>query len=328
MTRLALIGGSEVATSYQSVSSRLPHIVFSAVVEGNPETARRVAESLGAPISAGSFEDLLAVNADAFDAVLMHRPVEPVTSIAEAAAKAGKHMMIASPLAPTAAAASGIVETCRSAGVRLMAGHSLRFMPSQQTVKEALAAGNLGDPGLLRIHRWRPSRNDKTSKHNDGMMEMALDSIDLANWLFAGLPTEVYAWGHSDYVQVHLGFPAGGMALIDCACTLPEGDDYFSLSLIGSTGATYADDHHNRNLLFGGGEPRAINTAQGPFHLIKQLEEFVSAIEEQREPAVTAAEAVAALQVAEAAAESIASKCAMHLTRDKYGPTGGAYEPA
>jgi len=320
MTRLAVIGGSDVATSYQSVSSRLPKIVFSAVVDGNPASARRVAESLGASISAASFEDLLAVNADDFDAVLIHQPVESVTSIAEAAANAGKHLMISSPLAPTAAAAADIVEACRIAGVRLMAGQSLRFMPSQQTVKDALAAGKLGDPGLLRIHRWRPPRNDKTSKQNDVMMELALDGIDLANWLFAELPTEVYALGHSDYVQVHLGFPAGGMALIDCARTLPAGGSYFSLSLIGSTGAIYADDHHNRNLLFSGGEPGAIDTGQGSFHLIKQLEEFVSAVETQREPAITGAEGVAVLQVAEAAGKSITSRCAMHST-------GGAYEP-
>ena len=43
------------------------------------------------------------------------------------------------------------------------------------------------------------------------------------------------------------------MALIDCAQTLPQGDGYFSLSLIGSTGAAYADSHHNRQLLYGGG---------------------------------------------------------------------------
>ena len=44
------------------------------------------------------------------------------------------------------------------------------------------------------------------------------------------------------YVHVHLGFPEGGMALMDDAQTLSGGDGCFSLSMIGSTGAAYAND--------------------------------------------------------------------------------------
>ena len=40
-----------------------------------------------------------------------------------------------------------------------------------------------------------------------------------------------------EYVQLHLGFANGGMALIDHAQTLPPGEGYYSLSLIGSKGA-------------------------------------------------------------------------------------------
>ena len=48
-------------------------------------------------------------------------------------------------------------------------------------------------------------------------------------------------------------FPEGGMALIDCSRALqPSCDPYFSLTVIGSTGAAYADDHHNTNLLYKG----------------------------------------------------------------------------
>jgi predicted dehydrogenase len=111
------------------------------------------------------------------------------------------------------------------------------------------------------------------------------------------------------------------MALIDDAQTLPGGDGYFSLSLIGSTGAAYADDHHNRNLLFRGGDPRAIETGQGSLHLTAQLQEFVAAIEEQREPATTGADGQAALQVAEAAVASLQSRQALRLI-------GGTYELA
>ena len=54
---------------------------------------------------------------------------------------------------------------------------------------------------------------------------------------------------------VHLGFKCGGMALIDFTNSLPDGDNYESLCLIGSKGVAYADDHRNRNLFFNGGAP-------------------------------------------------------------------------
>jgi predicted dehydrogenase len=190
-------------------------------------------------------------------------------------------------------------------------------MPSQQEVKSALTDGKLGEPGLLRIHRWAESTDQ--SNTDDIVMNQTVDGIDLAIWLFDGMPTEVYAISRPSYVQVHLGFADGGMALIDDARTLPSGDGYFSLSLIGSTGAAYADDHHNRNLLFRGGDPNAIDTGQGSLHLTAQLREFIAAIEEQREPVANGTDGQVALQVAEAAVSSLQSRQALRMI-------GGSYE--
>ena len=144
--------------------------------------------------------------------------------------------------------------------------------------------------------------------------------IDVANWLFEDLPSEVYATGRGDdYLQVHLGFPNGGMALIDCASSLPDGGGYFSLSVIGSTGAATADDHHNMNLMYRGGKPLAVAGGQGVSHVRGQLQEFVDAIAEQRPPATSGIDGRNALLVADAAGKSIATGSSFKLA-------GGAYE--
>ena len=317
MTRLALIGCGENAASYTTVTSRLPNVVFVAVVDPEPDVAQRIADSLGASITANSLDDLLDQHLDAFDAVLIPESSGSRVSLAMRSAATGKHVLVASPLSPSAQTAEDVINACRSANVRLMVSHSLRFMPSQQEVKAALTDGKLGEPGLLRMHRWTESTDQSDA---DGiMMGQTVDGIDLAIWLFGGMPTEVYAVSRPSYVQVHLGFADGGMALIDDARTLPGGGEYFSLSLIGSTGAAYADDHHNRNLLFRGGDPSAIETDLGSLHLTAQLQEFVAAIEEQREPAANGADSQAALQVAEAAVASLQSRQALRLI-------GGTYE--
>ncbi len=231
MTRLALIGCGENATSYTAVTPRLANVVFVAVVDPEPDVAQRIADSLGASITASSLDDLLDQHLDAFDAVLILESSDSRVSLAMRSAETGKHVSVASPLAPSAQTAEDIINACRSANVRLMVSNSLRFMPSQQEVKAALTDGKLGEPGLLRMHRWT-----KSTAHHDAnsiMMRQTVDGIDLAIWLFDEMPTEVYAVSCPSYVQVHLGFADGGMALIDDAQTLPDGDGYFSLSLIG-----------------------------------------------------------------------------------------------
>ncbi len=102
------------------------------------------------------------------------------------------------------------------------------------------------------------------------------------------------------------------MALIDCAYNLRPGGAYSALSLIGSKGAAYADEHHNMQLLVGGGRPLAIPTRPDDGYLLPMLQEFINALAGNREPSVTGADAVAALEVVEAASASLTTGQAQH----------------
>ena len=128
-----------------------------------------------------------------------------------------------------------------------------RFSPEAITLKQSLDAGEIGQLGLLRMHLWN-------QKGTDGLQEM-VHAIDLALWFFGDIPEHIHGTASiEDGVKcllVHLGFKCGGMALIDFTNSLPDGDNYESLCLIGFKGAAYADDHRNRNLFFNGGAPEA-----------------------------------------------------------------------
>ena len=73
------------------------------------------------------------------------------------------------------------------------------------------------------------------------------------------------------------------MAMLDFTDTLPEGENYRSLSLIGSKGAAYADDHRNRNLLFAGGAPKASPPNFEHAFIQPMLEDFIVSIREGRD---------------------------------------------
>jgi hypothetical protein len=73
------------------------------------------------------------------------------------------------------------------------------------------------------------------------------------------------------------------MAMLDFTDTLPDGENYRSLCLIGSKGAAYADDHHNRNLFFAGGAPKASPPNIESAFIQPMLEDFIVSVREGRD---------------------------------------------
>src|SRR5947209_10239775 len=153
MVRLALIGCEQPAR-YAAVAGRLREGAFTAVVDPDPERARNVAQQLGASIWTVELGDLLARHAEAFDAVLIHSAVSARETHSRSAIDAGKHVFVKAPVALSTEGADALIEACRAAEVRLMVGETQRFLPAVQAIKESLDAAKLGEPGLLRIHRW------------------------------------------------------------------------------------------------------------------------------------------------------------------------------
>ena len=317
MTCWTLVGAA-AAHRYADALLRLPDVCVAAVVDpdagGQGEAARR----LGAGLQAASLPELLAAHPACCSGVLVHGAAAARLEDAAEAVRHGKHVLLELPPAADAARLEALGEQCTSAGVCLMVGGTFRFLPSQQVLKQRLDSGKLGELGLLRAHRWHAAAGDNTGSVS-GWQDLAAPYLDLANWLFDDRPERVYArTAGSDYVQIHLGFRAGGMALIDVSAGLPPGDGYRSVSVIGSTGAGYADDHHNRALLFGGGDPAAPDPGEGNHDLVGELTEFAAAAAEGRAARVTGADAEAALQVAAAAAASAASGNVAVRREDRY----------
>lgn len=133
---------------------------------------------------------------------------------------------------------------------KVMPAHPWRFLPNVAPLHLQLIAGHLGAPGLLRSHYWTPDSAD--------LRAALFAQVDLSHWLFDATPTTTYAAQRPDYAQVHLGYADERMAMIDVATNRPGTDDYFSIHVIGSDGAAYADDHRNTHLVLGEGGTRAL----------------------------------------------------------------------
>ena len=176
-----------------------------------------------------------------------------------------------------------------------------RFLPSRQLIRQQLDTGKLGEVGLVRVHRWEPTvlhdlnvpgltRHVEIVPHEiNGLPTGLLRDLDLVLWLVGKSPDSIHAVSRSQsndsqsrFIQVHLGFPGGAMALIDYSNQLPEGDGYQSLSVIGSTGAAYADDHQNMQLVFRGGRPLAVRAEETGRRHAALIQEFVEGLQAGR----------------------------------------------
>ena len=152
--------------------------------------------------------------------------------------------------------------------------------------------------------------------------DTALLPFDLALWLLGTKPTEIYALGRlgNAYLQVHFGFPGGGMAILDFSSALPAGRGYASVSLIGSRGAAYSDDHHNTHLRYGGGNPAALISNPDRGHVAVELQAFVNTIANKTPPPHGTVDCLAVHQVVDTVKRSLDSGQVLRVQGDGYEP--------
>jgi len=322
MIRLAIGDVGSAGADLALVLRDLRSAQVVALVEADQDRKSEIADQLDIGVAAGDWNQLFESHADEFDAVVSFSQSMIFGEFIERAVERDKHMLVNGPIDPKTAAA-----LAKPTGTNyIMVTWPLRMMPYQQAVRQSLDAGQLGLPGLVRVHHWNSTLGQPAD--DDSLTRLVVHEVDVVCWLFDAWPALVYATAMrtgdlntSQGVQIHLGFPGGGMALIDCVNRpTSESPPYFSLSMIGSQGAAYADDHHNINLLLNEQGVSGLAVDQGRLHCRTQLEDFVSAISDGRKMEDSVSDSRRAMAVV-AAVEAAAS------SGGAYRLQGGDYEP-
>ncbi len=326
MIRLALIGGGwQAANQLAQAILRFRELSITAIVPEYGEMEGEKIRKSDGSIVVATLETLIAEYSDAFDAAIVGSHLSHRVSVACLVARAGKHVLVQSPMASSSEEANRLLNACNSAGVKLMVGSSCRFRPSIVAVKRALESGKLGRPVFLRIHAWIPQVVSTSPPFLPELVEL----LDLTHWIFGEHPTEIFAMAGpgSDMpgkqtceLNSHLAFPTEGMALVSLTHSLPSGSGYNCLTLIGSSGAAYADDHNQSQLLYKGELPAAIKTGEELQELIGLLREFAESIVQDRLPSPTGTEGKDALVLAEWVLKSASERHPIRRIGDLYEP--------
>jgi predicted dehydrogenase len=125
------------------------------------------------------------------DAVVVATPPSTHVPLALAAIRAGKHVLIEKPLAPTSADARALVTAADAAGVVLMVGHTFEYNPAVRKLAELVRAKELGD-----LYYVDSARLNLGLCQNDVnvIFDLAPHDVSIINYVLGRKPVAVQAW--------------------------------------------------------------------------------------------------------------------------------------
>jgi predicted dehydrogenase len=248
--------------------------------------------------------------------------------------------------------ADRMITATERAGVWFSVVFQRRFWPSARRIRRAIDDGALGTPiaggAVIRFNRDRdyyaePWRGTVAAEGGGVLMTQAIHHIDLLQW-FMGRAVRVTGrvvnLAHGDLIEVEdtasaiIEFASGGLATIQASTAVNPGLGA-QVWVSGINGGTASLTEFPEGIGFtdlwslpGEEEYTAVYQRGGTFDIplaeihdnlvpyhAAQIEDFVGALREGREPAVTGHEAVKSLEIVQAIYQSSQSGSAVLLTR-------------
>jgi predicted dehydrogenase len=188
--RIAIVGTGFIADFRIQAYQRIPGIAVVAIQSRDLGRAQEVARRHGITHAATSFDGLLA--GPEFDAIDICLPNTMHREYALHAARHGKHIICAKPLATNAAEGREMLEACEKAGVIHCYGENWYFAPDFREIVDLVKRGTIGRPLWMRGREGHfgphtPWFYDKALSGGGALLDMGCHVIALFNEL-AGAP--------------------------------------------------------------------------------------------------------------------------------------------
>ena len=137
--KVALAGAGAFGTKHLDGIKSIPGIEVISVIGRELDKTREVAAKYGIQHVGTDLSEALAIQE--VDAVILATPTQTHAAQTIACLQAGKHVQVEIPMADSWADAQAIVAAAQAAGKVAMAGHTRRFNPSHQWVRQRITAG-------------------------------------------------------------------------------------------------------------------------------------------------------------------------------------------
>lgn len=316
MIKAAVIGVGAMGRQHARIYNELDEVELVAVADVDENTARNTARLY----KVNWYTDYRAMlDGENLDVISVAVPTCLHRQVALDVIDRGIHLLVEKPIAGTAEEAQEIIDRATEQGVKLMVGHVERFNPAILELKRRLDRGELGR--IFQIHARRLGPFPERVRDVGVVIDLATHDLDVMRYLTGSEVVRIYAETereiHTDREDLLSGlvkFADGTLGVLNINWLTPT--KIRELSVTGERGMFLAD-YLTQDLYYfensyneGGWEMLGILKGVGEGNMIRlriekkeplkaELESFVEAIIENREPLVTGYDGLKALTLAQ-----------------------------
>ncbi|WP_053207302.1 Gfo/Idh/MocA family protein [Jiangella muralis] len=318
-TRIGIVGAGFMGSVHAAAWAACPDARLTALVGGSGGAPTRLADEYGMRVCAG-LDELL----DQVDVVDVCVPTDRHHEVTVRAARAGRAVVCEKPLARTPAEAADMIAVCREAGVPLLPAHVVRFFPEYAAAKAAVDAGAIGEPAVVRLTRasFQPPGGWYLDEARSGGLhfDLMVHDLDYARWV-AGEVVGVHARSvraarpdaGTDHVLAILRHAPGAISHVEASWAHPPPTFRTRAEIAGTGGLLELDSDRsapvrpNLRAVAGAGAMPLPSSPLAESPYTTQLRHFLDVVRGAAAPIVTADDALAAVRIATAVGESIAT---------------------
>ncbi len=332
--RFALVGAGRIGRLHAANLASHPQTSLATVFDVDPAAAQAVAELYSAR-PAYNLEETIQ---DGIDAVLIASSTDTHCAALAASVQAGKAVLCEKPIDLDIDQVDRCWKEIQHCSVPIQVGFNRRYDPSHRAVFDAVRKGDIGRVELILLTSRDPSPPSlEYLKVSGGIFrDMMIHDLDLARFLLAEEPTEIFATastlvndeigaiGDVDTAMVILRTSGGVLCHINNSRRAVYGYDQ-RVEVFGSGGMVRSDNLRATSVKLYTSEATGVQDPLLRFFIERyaesyrlELDDFVRCVMEDREPGVTFEDGARALQLANAAVESLQTGRLVKLPKSRW----------
>jgi predicted dehydrogenase len=259
--RVGIVGSGFSSNIHAEAFGEVPEATLTAACSSNRARVEEFARKWNIPATVTDYRKL--VERQDVDAVVVGIPNDLHRAVVEAAAKAGKHVILEKPIAHTLADADAMIAACKKHKVKLMYAETICFTPKYVRAKKLVEQGAVGKLYMVKQGEKHSGPHsdwfyDVRRSGGGAIMDMGCHGIEWARWMY-GKPKPKSVTAHcqrvlhtkrtrgEDNSVIILEFEGGGIAVIEDSWAKHGGMDD-RIELYGTGGVIYCDLLHGSSM--------------------------------------------------------------------------------
>ena len=336
---IAVIGAGRIAHSHFAGLLNLPQCYRYAICDPCEDgRAEKLKEQYGVEKACADYKEL--IGDPKVDAVIVTTPDHSHCEIASAFLRDGKPVLLEKPMALKKEDCEELLKVSKETGTMLMVGQVCRYNHNFVQAKRLIETGTLGDLVFVESeyahsYEMNPGTDNwRVHPDREAIIGGGCHAIDLLRWI-AGNPTEVSAyanhkylpdWPVNDTTVAIYKFPNDVIGKVFCSIGVKRA--YTMRTVIYGTKGTLIFGNYDKTMTFykanpeniheGFTKPTIIPCNPKGHNMEAEIRDFVTAIQQGKQPPISPLEGASTVAVARATVESVAKGKPVKIKYPKY----------